>query len=97
MEFFSYARYLPRIIEEHWDPRPKTLRLNSIIFGPIPAISSQSGIRPFVYIANYSRNRPKEDVIFFSESNKERVRHYRKEDCVVSIDTLGVELKGTVF
>jgi phosphatidylinositol-3,4,5-trisphosphate 3-phosphatase/dual-specificity protein phosphatase PTEN len=91
-----YARYLPRLLDEGIVPRPKTLRLNWVKFGPIPAVSSQYGIRPLIYIFNYTKNKINDDIIYFSENSKDKVKHYRKDDGLISIDTAGVELKGDI-
>lgn len=55
-----------------WDFRPRKLELLRIRFGPIPAISSTGGLRPLIYMYDYSEGR--EDTLYVSETDRERAR-----------------------
>jgi len=77
-----------------YNPRPICVRLTSVVFSPIPTISSWGGIKPLLYIYNYSKNN--EDVLYCSETKKEKVRYYTPEHKFMAFDTAGIELKGDI-
>eukprot|EP01127_Copromyxa_protea_P013802 TRINITY_DN3740_c0_g1_i4.p1 TRINITY_DN3740_c0_g1~~TRINITY_DN3740_c0_g1_i4.p1 ORF type:complete len:484 (-),score=72.26 TRINITY_DN3740_c0_g1_i4:339-1754(-) len=89
-----YAGYIDLIGQHAVYPKPRSFRLIKIRMGPVPSISSRGGIRPMLYVYNYSEG--KEDVLFATD-NTYRAKYFPPNCPVFSVDTQKMQVREPVI